>query len=137
MTRLMPGVFGKLKQQRHDACRLLRPRRFAVGDLADQAHGGLVDKVNQGIEHLRLVGKVALQGSYADTDFGGQACRGHACGDRPLQHGGLGLQNLQTWHELLPISPKPIFSTYPYGSVQDAEHAARYAPPASELVHAT
>jgi hypothetical protein len=96
------GFFGKLKQQRHDAGRLLGALGFAVGDLADQAHGGLVNKVNQALEHLRLAGKVAVQSRLAHPDFGGQACRGHAFGARLLQHGG---QGLQTWHDLRRISP--------------------------------
>ena len=87
---------GELQQQGHDPARLHGACGLTVCHLPDQADHGLVDKINQSFKHLRLAGKVAVQSRFAHANLGSQTGRGHALGTRLLQHGGQGLQNLQT-----------------------------------------
>ena len=62
--------------------------------IEDAGKQGVFDEFDQPFKHLRLTGKVAVQGPFGDPHFFGQGCGGNASTGAGFQHMGQGLQNL-------------------------------------------
>ena len=92
----------KLQQQRHHARCLVGAAlgglrgigRVAPDNLRHPREHGLLDEIDQPLEHLGLAGEVAVQGCLAYRQARGQRRRGDALGPGLLQHLGQCLQDL-------------------------------------------
>ena len=95
-------AFTKLQQQRDDAaglaqpyfCRLVGGRHVTPGDLLHEREHGLLDEVDEPLEHLRLAGEMAVQRRFTHRQTRGQCGRSDALGAGLFQHGRQRLQDL-------------------------------------------
>ncbi len=70
--------------------------KLALANLVYQREDGLLDELDQSLEHLRLAGEVAVQSRLAHVQARRQRCRGNPFGAWLFQHGRQGLQDLHT-----------------------------------------
>jgi hypothetical protein len=64
-------------------------------NLVDQSEQGLLDELDQALEHLRFAGEMAVERRLRHADAGCQGRSGDLLAPRILQHLRQGLQNLQ------------------------------------------
>src|SRR5258706_2166592 len=103
-TRHAGVLLGKTKQRREDRLELLEAIGFFRGDLVDQAEQGLLDELDQTLEHLRLAREMPVERRLGNVEPGRERGGGYFLPLWILEHARKCLQNLQLsfsrlgWH---------------------------------------